>query len=304
MPSADSLAEEVARLYALAPDAFVAERNSLSKAWKREGRKDEATVIAGLRKPSVVESALNRTARRDPATTGAWGEAARRADAAQSAAIGGGEAADLRQAMAELRTATAALVDAAVRTIGDEAKRDDIAALLRTMPVGGVPQVIAGVLGSAPVPDDELFAGAPAPPRRSRPATRAAKPADSPRGRTRRPAVAPAAVSAAAPRPSARARKLEAQVEQRRSTLAASDAALDVARRDLDEARERLARIESQRDEAAAALDAAEAERRAEVEHEDDGAEADGSVAPSTGRAPVRLRGDQSGHVGQQVEGP
>jgi hypothetical protein len=206
--------------------------------------------------------------------------------------------------MAELRTATAALVDAAVRTIGDEAKRDDIAALLRTMPVGGVPQVIAGVLGSAPVPDDELFAGAPVPPRRSRPATRAAKPADSPRGQARRSVVAPAAVSAPAPRPSARARKLEAQVEQRRSTLAASDAALDVARRDLDEARERLARIESQRDEAAAALDAAEAERRAEVEHEDDGAEADGSVAPSTGRAPVRLRGDQSGHVGQQVEGP
>ena len=103
MPPADSLADEVARLYALPLDEFVAERNAAAKAWKREGRKDDAATIGGLRKPSVVDSALNRTAHRDPTTTRAWADATRRADDAQSATIGGGDAAALRAAVAELR---------------------------------------------------------------------------------------------------------------------------------------------------------------------------------------------------------
>src|SRR4051812_41791529 len=69
MPAADSLTEEVARLYALPPDEFVAARNAAAKAWKQAGRKDEAAALGALRKPSVVEGALNRTAHRDPAAT-------------------------------------------------------------------------------------------------------------------------------------------------------------------------------------------------------------------------------------------
>src|SRR6478609_163858 len=175
MPPAVPPADEVARLYSLAPEDFVAERNATVKAWKRDGRKDEATAVAALRKPSVVESALNRTAARDPATTCAWADAARRADAAQNATIGGADAAELRRAMADLREATGAMVDAAVATIADEAKRDDIAGLLRSMSVGGVDQVVAGVLGSAVIPSEDLFAGAPAPPRRARPAKKAVR---------------------------------------------------------------------------------------------------------------------------------
>ena len=168
MPPADSPADEVARLYSLAPQDFVAERNATVKAWKREGRKGEAAALAALRKPSAVESALNRTATRDPATMRAWADAARSADAAQNATIGGADAAELRRAMAELRAATGALVDAAVTTIGDEAKRDDIAGLLRSLSVGGVDQVVAGVLGSTTIATDDLFAGAPTPPPRAR----------------------------------------------------------------------------------------------------------------------------------------
>jgi hypothetical protein len=260
----DSLADEVARLYALTPDAFVAARNAAVKASKRAGRKDEAAAIAALRKPSAVEGALNRTARRDPATTRAWAEAARRADAAQSATIGGGDAADLRQAVAELRTAIGAMVDATVQTLGDDAKRDDIAALLRSLPVAGVQQVVAGVLGSAAVPDDELFAGAPTPPRRSRPATRAAPPKPAARTSDRTPEPVPARPR----RPSARQRKLEAQVEQRRTALAANDAAVDAARREVDDARTRLDVVEQRHADAVAALAAAEAELRSEVERD------------------------------------
>src|SRR4051812_18367666 len=141
MPPADSLAEEVARLYALDPGDFVAERNAAAKEWKRDGRKDEAATLGALRKPSVVEGALNRTAHRDPTTARAWADATRRADDAQSATIGGADAAALRTAVAELRAATAAMVEATVVTMGDEHKRDDIAAYLRSLPVGATAQV-------------------------------------------------------------------------------------------------------------------------------------------------------------------
>ena len=68
MPSEPSLAGEVARLYALAPDEFVAARNAAAKSSKQAGRKDDAAALAALRKPSVIQHALNQAAHRDPAT--------------------------------------------------------------------------------------------------------------------------------------------------------------------------------------------------------------------------------------------
>jgi hypothetical protein len=265
MPPADSLTEEVARLYALAPGEFVAARNAAAKAWKQAGRKDEAAALGALRKPSVVEGALNRTAHRDPVATRAWADATRRADEAQSATIGGADAAALRTAVGELRTATAAMVDAAVDTMGDERKRDDIAAYLRTLPVGGASQVVAGVLGSEVLPEEDLFAGAPTPPRRARPKTGAPKPpartakaTSSSRGPASTPPPAP-------PGPSARQRKLQRTVEQRRDALAALDGELDAARQDAEAAQRKLAGVERRRDAAAASLTAAEGELAAET---------------------------------------
>jgi len=262
MPPADPLTDEVARLYALPLDEFVAERNAAAKATRREGRKDDAAALAALRKPSVVESALNRTAHRDPATTRAWAEATRRADDAQSATIGGGDAAALRTAVAELRTATAAMVDAAVTTIGDEHKRDDLAAYLRALPVSAAAQVVAGVLGSAVLPEDDLFAGAPTPPRRAARAARAA-PAAKPRVKAPRPATAtppPPPAPAPPPGPSARERQLARKVEQRRAALATATEELATVQRELDDAQRRHTKLELRRAAAADALRAAEAE--------------------------------------------
>jgi len=266
MPPADPLTDEVARLYALPLDEFVAERNAAAKASRREGRKDDAAALAALRKPSVVESALNRTAHRDPDTTRAWAEATRRADDAQSATIGGGDAAALRTAVAELRTATAAMVDAAVTTIGDEHKRDDLAAYLRALPVGAAAQVVAGVLGSAVLPEDDLFAGAPTPPRRAaRPA-----PAAKQRAKAPRPADAPAPPPPKAPAPpsgpSAREQQLARKVEQRRAALVTATEELATVQRELDDAQRRHTKLELRRAAAADALRAAEADLASETD--------------------------------------
>lgn len=274
MSPADSLAEEVARLYALAPGDFVAERNATAKAWKREGRKDEAATLGALRKPSVVEGALNRTAHRDPSTTRAWADATRRADDAQSATIGGADAAALRAAVAELRTATDAMVDAAVTTAGDEHKRDDIAAFLRALPVGAAAQVVAGVLGSEVLPDEDLFAGAPTPPPRARPVAGEpkAEPARAAAGLRSAPKPAPASRSKPTSKPgpvaavpSARRRKLERAVEKHRDALTALDAEVDAAQRAVEDARRGLAKVEARRESAAGALATAEAELAADT---------------------------------------
>ncbi len=259
MPPADSLADEVTRLYALPLDEFVAERNASAKTWKREGRKDDAATIAGLRKPSVVDSALNRTAQRDPRTTRAWADATRRADDAQSATIGGGDPAALRAAVAELRSATAAMVDAAVATIGDEHKREDLASRLRALPVGAVAQVVAGVLGSAVLAEEDLFAGAPTPPRRAVP-----KRTSKPEPRAKKPLLAVAPAPDPPPGPSAREQQLVRMVEQGRAALATAGAELATVQRELDDVQRRHAQAVARHAAAEAALRTAEAELAAE----------------------------------------
>jgi hypothetical protein len=284
MPPADQLADEIVRLYGVAPEEFVAARNAAAKQARQEGRKDDAAAIATLRKPSVIEGAINRTARRDPDATSAWVAATRAADAAQSATIGGADAAGLRSAVAELRTATAALVDATVVTLGDDGKRDDIAAFLRSVPVGALHQVELGILGSAARAEDDLFAGAPAPPPRSRRPAHGSKPAarteTAPaRGRAARPTADAdpssdtrsedaGASTRRAPKPerkpSARERKLAATLERRRAALAEVEAARADARRAVDDARHRLETVEREHAEAEAALDEAEVALRTE----------------------------------------
>jgi len=265
MPSADALTDEVVRLYALPADEFTAARNATVKEWKRAGRKDDAATIAALRKPSVIESAINHTAHRDPATTAAWADAARAADAAQSATIGGADATDLRAAVAELRAATAALVDAVGVTMGGADRRDDVAALLRAVPIGAVHQVTAGVLGSADRAGDDLFAGAPSPPPRAR-AERKSAP-DPPARAPAKPAPEKSKPAPAKPKPvgpSARERKLEAAVAKRRAALEAAAAARDAAQAELDAATRRLDAATRDHTAAERTLAGAEAELDAE----------------------------------------
>lgn len=265
----DPLADEIARLYGLPPEEFVAARNAAAKAARTDGRKDDAATIAALRKPSAIESALNRTARHDPEATAAWVAATRAADAAQSASIGGADATALRAAVKDLRVATGTLVDAAVVLIGDPTKRDDLATLLRNVPVGAVDQVLRGVLGSAERTEAELFAGAPTPPprparpRRGSAAARTARAKASPTPTTG--PIEPAAPPPP-PKPSRRERTLLAAVERGESALADAVAARDTVRSELDAARRRLDAAEQECAAAETALAGARRELRDEQE--------------------------------------
>ena len=62
MPAADSLTEEVARLYALAPGEFVAARNAAAREWKQAGRKDEAAMLGAAVPASVAEHRVHQPA--------------------------------------------------------------------------------------------------------------------------------------------------------------------------------------------------------------------------------------------------
>lgn len=168
----------VRELYGAAPSDFVAERKRLAATLKAAGAKDAAASFAKLRKPTVLEDALNRTARSDPDTVEAWATAVAATEKAQSAAIGGGDASALRTATAELRTATAALVKAATKHAGT-AKALDLGTELQVLTgtASGVSLLRHGVLGSAePGEATELFAGAPEPPARRPAPARSTRP--------------------------------------------------------------------------------------------------------------------------------
>jgi hypothetical protein len=107
-------------LYALDPTEFTAARNALAKELKAAGRKDEAAVVAALRRPPATAWALNQVARHDPDLVTTALEAGSRLRAATDAAMGG-DASGLRDASAEERAASGALVAAAAGHLGASA---------------------------------------------------------------------------------------------------------------------------------------------------------------------------------------
>ena len=110
---AEDDAEAIDALYALDPSDFTAARNALVKQLKAEKRKDDAAVVAALRRPSSAAWALNQVAREVPALVTAALDAGARLSEASS-----GDPAAFRAATADERVAVAALVKAAARKLG------------------------------------------------------------------------------------------------------------------------------------------------------------------------------------------
>jgi hypothetical protein len=109
-------------LYGLPLDRFVTERDRLAKALRAEGRREDATAVAALRKPSVAAWAVNqlvRTQRSDIDDLFGAGQALREA---QSALLAGGRGTghDLRDAMQQERAAAEKLVGAARGLLSSE----------------------------------------------------------------------------------------------------------------------------------------------------------------------------------------
>lgn len=97
-------------LYGLPLERFVPERAALVKVMRADGRREEASRIAALRKPSIAAWAVNQLVR----TQGKPIQALLAAGDLMAAAASGGKdgAAKLRQATAELRAALATLTAA------------------------------------------------------------------------------------------------------------------------------------------------------------------------------------------------
>jgi len=234
-------------LYSVPPAEFVATRTALVGALKAEQRKEEAAAVQQLRRPKLAEHALNVAARSEPRVIQRWVHAIAAADAAQSTAIGGGGAAALRDAAAELRNAHAAVLAAAVSTLGDggAAQRSDINDTLRALAhPDGAPLLQHGVVGSEQLGSLVLFAGAPEPVvKRTSPAARPSRSStdgsptdDTPTDDT------PPSPTQPAPTIDLRAvRALERKAAAARSDSERADATLSAARNALTAAKEAVA---------------------------------------------------------------
>ena len=101
-------------LYGLPLDRFIPERATLARELRSGGEREQAAVVAALRKPSVAAWAVNqltRTQRREVDRLWAAGDALR--DVQTSVLGGGADARDLRSAAEGERAAVDALVDSA-----------------------------------------------------------------------------------------------------------------------------------------------------------------------------------------------
>ena len=101
-------------LYGAPLDRFVPQRTEMTKALRKEGRREEAAEVAALRKPSVAAWAVNqliRTQARSVKDLFDAGDALRRAH--EQAASGRGDAQALRKATQEERAAVDTLIEAA-----------------------------------------------------------------------------------------------------------------------------------------------------------------------------------------------
>ena len=105
-------------LYGLPPEQFTAARNDLVKRLRAMGRKDEASVVAGMRKPPVTAWALNQVARQRPDVVAGLFDAGGQLRVAMDAALAG-DSSGVRPARAAEREAFSAALVAARRHLDD-----------------------------------------------------------------------------------------------------------------------------------------------------------------------------------------
>jgi hypothetical protein len=229
-----------AELFGVPPEEFVAARGAIVKRLRAAKDRDAASEVAGWRRPSVADWALNLVARRSGSTVERFLEVAESARGAQEAAVEGrADAGRLRAVVADLRSATDAMLSAAEAALvdRDRAAAPHVAALgtrlneIATNPALG-DQLRVGCLGAGEVAAVDLFGGLPPAP--SRPASGAAGrggPGPARSGEPGRPPRRRAAGTASRPKDDVTAAAGDAgagEAERQRRRKEASDA-LDVA---------------------------------------------------------------------------
>jgi hypothetical protein len=236
--------DEVSRLYSLPLAEFTAERDALAKRLRAEGDREGASEIKGLKKPSVPAWAINQAVRSDRGAADDLVEAAERLSEAQTAAVEGGDADELRKAMAGQAAAIERMMGAVEEALEggsrSAATLDRARETLRA--VAGDGELRAQFEAGRVVRDREAvgFGGAPATPRAGGRAKKASK---------QKPSASPARVRNAERAEKRAARSLEAAVKtvqaaQRR--LDRAQQAVDAAKKDRDEAERERAERESE----------------------------------------------------------
>jgi len=140
-------------LFGTPPPEFVAARNALAKSLRADRRRDVATTVTALRRPSWVDWALNAIAGARGEEVEGFADAAAQLREAQAAAIEGRDGPDLRTSLRGLREATTTLARLATRGLSDAGRTPDaaeVAARLGEIAAsqGAVDQLRSGVLGS------------------------------------------------------------------------------------------------------------------------------------------------------------
>jgi hypothetical protein len=114
--------EQAAReLYGLPLADFTGARDQLARRLRRDGLREEAEAVKGLRKPNAAAWALNQLARRRPQDVERLLEAGKRLRTAQEALLAGGDRSALRCATAEERELVAKLARDAAAVAGEAA---------------------------------------------------------------------------------------------------------------------------------------------------------------------------------------
>jgi hypothetical protein len=109
--------DEVAQLFALRPAEFVAARDRLATALKRQGRKEDAASVKALPRPSPSAFAVNQLARRDPTGLARLEAATAALERTQGADAGDEGRRAYRQALAEQREALDRLIEQARQSL-------------------------------------------------------------------------------------------------------------------------------------------------------------------------------------------
>ncbi|MCB0968798.1 MAG: hypothetical protein KDB37_18350 [Ilumatobacter sp.] len=144
--------DQVRALYGASPDGFVAARNLLVKELKRSDEREDAAIVAALRRPGWVDVALDRVAVSGSPEVGAFVDAAEAARRIQDDAAAGRRSGSLPDALRTVRAAMSGLASVADRELVGLGRASDLAAITaRLGQVAGDPELVgllaAGVLG-------------------------------------------------------------------------------------------------------------------------------------------------------------
>ncbi|MGH3046758.1 MAG: hypothetical protein ACRDNC_07110, partial [Gaiellaceae bacterium] len=112
--------KQIDRLYTLPVDEFVERRNELARSLRKDGNREAANQVKGLRKPTVPAWAVNQLARREKMRVRGLLTAGERLRKAHEKLLGGGSPEALQRARDDERRAIGELAGAA-ETLLEEA---------------------------------------------------------------------------------------------------------------------------------------------------------------------------------------